>query len=67
MSEIKLKKGDSVEKALKKLKKKIDREGVMDEVRRRRHFEKPSEIKYKKKQRAKFNAKMESIWNKENL
>lgn len=67
MSEIKLKKHESVDRALKKLKKKMDREGIMDEVRRRRHYEKPSQTKYRKAQRAKFNAKMESIWNKENL
>ncbi len=43
MTEIKLKKGEPVEKALRRLKKKIDREGTLKEVRNHRRFEKPSE------------------------
>ena len=43
MTEIKLKKGEPVEKALRRLKKKIDREGTLKIVRSHRHYEKPSE------------------------
>ena len=43
MTEIRLKKGEPVDKALRRLKKKIDREGTLKEVRNHRHFEKPSE------------------------
>ena len=43
MSEVKLKKGEPVDRALRRLKKKLDREGTLKEVRNRRHFEKPSE------------------------
>lgn len=56
MTEIKLKKGESVEKALRRLKKKIDREGTLKEVRNHRHFEKPSERKRRKMKVAKFSA-----------
>lgn len=45
MSEVKLKKGEPIDRALRKLKKKLDREGTLKEVRNRRHFEKPSEEK----------------------
>lgn len=42
MSEIRLKKGEPVEKALRRLKKKLDREGTLREARAHRHYEKPS-------------------------
>ena len=48
MTEIKLKKGESVDKALRRLKKKIDREGTLRVVRSHRHFEKPSERRKRK-------------------
>ena len=56
MTEIKLKKGEPVDKALRRLKKKIDREGTMKEVRTRRHFEKPSERRRRKMKVARFSA-----------
>jgi small subunit ribosomal protein S21 len=52
VSEVKVRKGETVEKALRRLKKKLDREGLMREVRSRRHFEKPSEKKRRKSARA---------------
>jgi len=51
LSEVKLKKGEPVEKALRRLKKKLDREGTLREARAHRHYEKPSE-KRKRKQNA---------------
>lgn len=56
MTEIKLKKGEPVERALRRLKKKIDREGTLREVRNHRHFEKPSEKRRRKMKVARFNA-----------
>lgn len=56
MTEIRLKKGEPVEKALRRLKKKIDREGTLREVRNHRHFEKPSERKRRKMKVARFSA-----------
>ena len=46
--EVKIKKGEPLEKALRRLKKKLDREGVIREARSRRSFEKPSEVKRRK-------------------
>lgn len=40
-----IKEGDSVEKALKKLKRKFDKTGALKELRRRQKFTKPSIIK----------------------
>ena len=56
LTEIKLKKGESVEKALRRMKKKIDREGTLKIVRSHRHFEKPSERRRRKEKAARFSA-----------
>ena len=50
-TEVKLKKGDSIERALRRLKKKIDKEGTLKELRNRRHYEKPSEKKRRTQRR----------------
>ena len=50
-SEVQSKKGEPVEKALRRLKKKLDREGVLRELRNRRCYEKPSEIKRRENKR----------------
>ena len=56
LTEIRLKKGESVDRALRRLKKKIDREGTLKEVRNHRHFEKPSERRRRKMKAARFSA-----------
>ena len=45
MTEVKLKKGEPIDRALRRLKKKLDREGTLRDIRARRHYEKPSEEK----------------------
>lgn len=57
MTEVKIRKGESVEKALRRLKKKLDREGIMRDIRAKRHFEKPSEKRRRKAARARINAR----------
>mgnify|MGYP003301937978 FL=1 len=56
MTEIKQKKGEPVERALRRLKKKVDREGTIKDVRNRRAFEKPSARKRRKMKASKFQA-----------
>ena len=56
MTEIKLKKSESVDRALRRLKKKVDREGTLKVVRSRRHFEKPCEKRRRKEKAARFSA-----------
>jgi small subunit ribosomal protein S21 len=55
VSEVRLKKGESVDKALRRLKKKLDREGTLREARVRRNYEKPSEKKRRKAKEPKLN------------
>lgn len=51
MSEIRVGEGESLESALKRFKRKCARSGVMADIRRHEHYEKPS-VKRKKKAEA---------------
>jgi small subunit ribosomal protein S21 len=55
LSEIRLKKGESVDKALRRLKRKLDREGTLREVRVKKHYEKPSIRRKRKAKEARQN------------
>jgi small subunit ribosomal protein S21 len=48
MPEIEIKKDESFESALRRFKRKIEQEGILRELRDRKHYEKPSERKRKK-------------------
>ena len=65
MVEIKLRKGESVERALKRLGKQVDREGVLKSVRERRAYEKPSVKKRKRMKKAKFDAYLQAKRDKQ--
>ena len=52
MPKINVGKGESIDKALKKFKRKMRREGLIDELRKREFYEKPSDRKRKDKARA---------------
>ena len=52
--EVRIRRGEPMERALRRLKKKLDREGVIRDVRSKRYFEKPSEIRRRKKKVAAF-------------
>lgn len=60
MSEIHLKRGEPVDRALRRLKKKLDREQTLMQVRLRRRFEKPSVRKRKKTKAARFAAMLKA-------
>jgi small subunit ribosomal protein S21 len=48
MRGVNVKKGEPVDRALKRLKTKLDSEGILEEMRRRRAFETPTERKQRK-------------------
>ena len=48
---IKIKDGDSLERALRVFKKQVEKAGILSELRKRQHYEKPS-IRKKKKSAA---------------
>ena len=55
---VKVGKGENIDRALKRLKSKMDGEGLMDEVRRLRSFETPAQKKKRKLKNAHKRAKM---------
>lgn len=53
--EVKVRNGETLERALRRLKRRLDREGVIRDARAKRHYIKPSEIKREKKKMEAFN------------
>lgn len=51
MSEIRIKENESIDSALKRFKKQCAKSGVLSELRKREHYDKPS-VKKKKKSEA---------------
>ena len=51
MSEVKVGENESIESALKRFKKKVQKAGILSEIKRRERYEKPS-VKKKRKQEA---------------
>ncbi|NOY82822.1 MAG: 30S ribosomal protein S21 [Kiritimatiellaeota bacterium] len=52
MLEVRTRRGEPIEKALRRLKKKLDKEGTLKELRSRRHYEKPSERNRRRRRRS---------------
>ncbi|MBN2383325.1 30S ribosomal protein S21 [bacterium] len=48
MSEVRVRDGESFEKALRRFKRQCEKDGILSEIRKREHFEKPS-VKRKRK------------------
>lgn len=48
MPKIVLRKNESVDRALRRLKKKMDKEGIMKTLKQHRHYEKPSQKRRRK-------------------
>ena len=55
MTKYEIRKGESLDKALKRFKGRLRRDGVIDEIRKREFYEKPSETKRKDLEQAKRN------------
>lgn len=55
---INVKENESIEKALKRFKKKFERTGILKEIRGRNFYEKPSIIKRAEKIKAAYKEKM---------
>jgi small subunit ribosomal protein S21 len=51
MSKVEIKKDESFEAALRRFKRQIEQEGILKDVRDRKHYEKPSEKRRKKARR----------------
>ena len=60
MTEIKLKKGEPIDRAIRRLKKKLDREQTLKKYRERKRFEKPSARRRRKEKVARFAAMLKA-------
>jgi small subunit ribosomal protein S21 len=60
MTEVRLRRGEPVEKAIRRLKKKLDREQTLQQFRLHRRFEKPSARKRRKAKAARFSAMLKA-------
>ena len=54
--EVKVQKGEPVERSLRRLKKALDREGVLHSVRSRRYFVKPAQMRRRKRKELDFKS-----------
>lgn len=61
MVEVTVREGETLEQALKRFRRKIRKEGLMDEIRGRLHYEKPSIRKRRKKRRAQDRAQQNPV------
>jgi small subunit ribosomal protein S21 len=57
MSRVEINAGEPFEKALRRFKKKIERDGIIKLLKARKHYEKPSERKRRKQREARSNRK----------
>ena len=57
MSQVKLKENESLENALRRFKRQTAKDGVIQEVRKREHYESPSVKRRKKSEAARKNKK----------
>lgn len=53
MAEVKISSGDSIDRALKRFKQQVRREGILQEMKKREYYEKPSEKRKKREAAAK--------------
>jgi small subunit ribosomal protein S21 len=60
MTEVSLRRGEPVEKAIRRLRKKLDREQTLLQFRLHRRFEKPSARKRRKEKAARFAAMLKA-------
>jgi len=57
MSRVDVKSNEPLERALRRFKRKLEREGVLRQLRDRKHYEKPSERRRRKKREARSKSK----------
>ena len=62
--EIKIRKGETMDRAIRRLKKRLDREGIIRDARAKRYFEKPSDKKRRAREVAAFSQMLRTRYEK---
>jgi small subunit ribosomal protein S21 len=57
---VKLRENEPLERALRRLKKKLDKEGILKQMKKHEHYEKPSQRKRRKMLKSKSRESFES-------
>jgi small subunit ribosomal protein S21 len=60
VTQINIRPDESIDRALKRLKRRLDRDDILRQCRNRRYFEKPSAKKRRKLKEAKFKAMLDA-------
>ena len=60
MSKVNIRTDEPIDRALKRLKRQLDRDDVMRDCRKRRYYQKPSAVKRQKMKEAKFKAYLDA-------
>ncbi|MDR3117493.1 MAG: 30S ribosomal protein S21 [Puniceicoccales bacterium] len=63
--EVKVRKGENIDKALRRLKKRLDRESILQDAKAKRYFEKPSDRRRRKEKLSRFTNYLRSKKDKE--
>lgn len=61
--EIKIRKNEPIDRALRRMKKKLERENIIKDVRFKRYYEKPSERRRRKDKVAAFTQMLRNRYN----
>lgn len=61
--EIKIRKNEPVDRAIRRLKKKLDRENIIKDVRAKRYYEKPCERRRRKNKVSVFNCMLRARYS----
>ncbi len=61
---VKVKEGENIDRALRRFKRKFERTGVLREIRARKEFKKPSEVKREQLQKAIYIQKIKQEANR---
>ncbi|AHB40444.1 MAG: hypothetical protein ACD_25C00106G0002 [uncultured bacterium] len=61
MTKIKIRNGESLEQALRRFNREVQRSGILDEVKDRSHYRKPSELKRQKSKELERKFKFEKL------
>ncbi|MFH1428696.1 MAG: 30S ribosomal protein S21 [Candidatus Margulisiibacteriota bacterium] len=61
MGQYNVKKGESIDKVLKKFKRQLRRDGVIDDMKKKEYYEKPSERRKREESAAKRRTYLASI------
>jgi len=62
MAKVTVRESETIEQALRRFKREVLKEGIMDEIRKREYYEKPSVVKKREEAQKKRKVEQRSRW-----